>query len=49
MCHGDLETPLNEAMKVKLGLPWRPQDVGDTGVVGYLPREAATREWNKSK
>jgi hypothetical protein len=25
--HGGLERPLHEAVKVKRGLPWRPQDV----------------------
>lgn len=30
-----------EAVNVKPGLLWRPQDVGDARVVGYLPREAA--------
>lgn len=42
MCHGGLQ-------KVNLGLPWRPQDAGDARVIGYLFREAANREWNKSK
>lgn len=32
-----------------LGLPWRPQDVGDARIVGYLSRGAANREWNKPK
>jgi hypothetical protein len=49
MCHGDLERPLYEAVKVTLGLPWRPQDVGDARIVGYLSRGAANREWNKPK
>lgn len=45
--HGDLERSLCEAMKVKPGLPWRPQNVGDTRAVGYLQRRAANREWNQ--
>lgn len=36
-------------MKVKPGLPWRPQDVGDARVVGYLQRKIADIEWNHSK
>ena len=32
-------------MKVKPGLPWRPQDVGDARTVGYLLRKTANREW----
>ena len=35
--------------EVKLGLPWRPQDVRDARAMGYLLRKAATREWNQSK
>ena len=44
-----LERSLCEAVKVKPGLPWRPQDVGDARVMGYLPRKAANREWNQLK
>jgi len=29
-----------------LKLIWRPQDVKDARVVGYLLRKAAKREWN---
>ena len=39
---GDQEKPLNEGMKVKLGLTWRPQDVGSTRAVGNLLRRAIT-------
>jgi hypothetical protein len=38
--HGGPEGPLFETVKVKPGLPWRPQDVGDARVMVYLPREA---------
>ncbi|MGE9641895.1 hypothetical protein ACQP3J_33175, partial [Escherichia coli] len=41
--HGGPERPLCEAVKVKSGLPWRPQDVGDARVIGYLLRRAANR------
>lgn len=47
--HGGQERPLHEAMKVKPGLYWRPQDVGDDRAVVYLPRTAAHREWNQFK
>ena len=40
---------MSEALKVKSGLPWRPQDVRDARAVGYLLRRAATREWNQLK
>ena len=36
-------------MKVKPGLPWRPQDVGDARVVEYLPRRTVNREWKQPK
>ena len=29
------------------GSPWRPEDVQDAGVTGYLPRSAADREWDQ--
>lgn len=47
--HGGPERPLDEAVKVNLGLLWRPQDVIDARVVGHLSRKAAIREWNQSK
>lgn len=47
--HGGLEKPLCQAVKVKPGLPWRPQNVGDARAVGYLPRRTANRKWNQSK
>jgi hypothetical protein len=37
----------SEAVKVKPGLPWRPQEVRDARAVGNLPRKAAHREWNQ--
>jgi hypothetical protein len=36
-------------VKVKPGLPWRPQDVGDASTVRYLLRKTANREWNQPK
>ena len=39
---GNQVSPLNEGMKVKLGLTWRPQDVGSTRAVGNLLRRAIT-------
>jgi hypothetical protein len=41
--------PLYETMKVRHGLPWRPQDVRDARVMGYLPRIADNREWNQPR
>jgi hypothetical protein len=38
-----------EQESVKLKLTWRPQDVRDARVVGYLLRKAANREWNQPK
>ncbi|KAL6070602.1 hypothetical protein STEG23_013786 [Scotinomys teguina] len=40
---------IGEAVKVLPGLPWRPQDVGDAGAMGYLPGKAANREWNQTQ
>ena len=37
---GDQERPLNEGMKEKLELTWRPQDVGSTRAMGNLLRRA---------
>ena len=48
-CHGGPERPLCEAVKMKPGLPWRPQDIGDARVMWYLPRRAANRVWNQPK
>ena len=36
-------------MKLKPGLPWRSQDVGDARVMGCLLRKADNREWNQPK
>ena len=47
--NGGLERPLCEAVKLKPGLPWRPQNVGDARAIGYLSRRAANREWNQPK
>jgi len=30
-----------------LKLPWRPKDVKDARVTGYLLRKVANREWNQ--
>lgn len=42
------ERPFCKTMKVKAGLPWTAQDVGDARIVG-LPRKAADREQNQHK
>ena len=47
--NGDPERSLCEAVKMKPGLPWRLQDVGDARAVGSLLRRAADREWNQPK
>jgi hypothetical protein len=47
--HGGLERLFPETEKVKLGLPWRPQDAGDVRVLGYLLKNAANRERNQPK
>ena len=46
---GNQVRPLNEGMKVKLGLTWRPQDVGSTRAVVNLFRRAVTWEWKQPK
>lgn len=46
---GDPERPLNEAVKVKPELCWRPQSVGNATTMGSLPRRAAHREWDQPK
>ena len=47
--NGGQERPLCEDVNVKPGLLWRPQDVGDARVVGYLPRKDANGELNIPK
>lgn len=47
--HGDLETPLCEAVKRKPRLPWRFRDITDARVTRYLPKKAANRTWNQPK
>jgi hypothetical protein len=32
--HECLERPLHEVVEVKLGLPWRPQNVGEARAMG---------------
>lgn len=39
--NGDLERSLSEAVKLKLELPCRPQDVGDARAMGHLLRKPA--------
>ena len=41
---GLVEKPLYEAVKLKPGLPWRSQNVGNARSVGYLIRNAAKKE-----
>lgn len=41
--HGGLERLLQEAVKVKPGFQWRPQNVGDARVTEYLPGKATSR------
>jgi hypothetical protein len=36
-------------VEVKAGLPQRPQDAGDSRVMGYLLRKAANKAWNQPK
>jgi hypothetical protein len=45
--HGGLKEPLHEAVEMKLGLHWKPQDVGDSKTMDYLQRRAANRKWNQ--
>lgn len=40
---------LRKAMKLKMGLPWRNQNVRVARVLGYLQRRAANREWKQFK
>ena len=47
--HGGPERPLHKAVRSKSILPWRPQDIGDARVIGFLLRKAANGEWNQSK
>lgn len=47
--HGGPKRPLCEAVKLKSGLCWQPQDVGDDKAVRYLPRRAVNRVWKQRK
>jgi hypothetical protein len=38
-----------EQEAVKLKLTWRPQDVKDARVMGYMLRKVAKREWNQPR
>ena len=40
---------LHEIVRVKSGMPWRPQDIGDAIVMGYLPQKATKQLWNQTK
>ena len=46
--NGDLLRPLHEPVQLKLGLSWRPQDVGDARVMD-LQRKAADKKRNQPK
>lgn len=45
--HGGPKRLLHEAMKMKPGLCWRPQDIGGARDMGCLPETAASRGWNQ--
>ena len=45
----DLQGSLHEAVKVKLELSWRSQDVRDVRATGYLLRAAANSKWKTAK
>ena len=47
--HRGQERPLHESVKVKPGLPWRPQDVRDARALGYLLKKAANTGPNHPK
>jgi hypothetical protein len=47
--YGDQERSLHEGVKVKAGLPWGPQDVGNAIAVGDLWRRAANSKWSVLK
>lgn len=38
---GGPKRPFHEAVKVKPGFHWRPEDIRDTRIVGYLLRKSA--------
>lgn len=40
---------LYDSVKVKSGLPWRPQNIGGTRAEEYVPRKASKRDWNQLK
>lgn len=44
---GGRERPMQEAVKVKPGLQWRHQDVGDGRAVKHLAKKAAFREFKQ--
>lgn len=46
---GDPDRPLYETVKVNSGFYQRPQDVGDSSTMGYLPRGAVFRQRNQPK
>lgn len=48
-CLARSERTLCEAARVKPGLLWRAQYVGDDRAMGYLSRRAVGSVWNKSR
>lgn len=44
--HEDLRPLCKDAVKVKPGVSWRTQNIGNAGVLGFLRRKAANREWS---
>lgn len=46
---GELKRQLCEARKLKSELLWRPKDIGDIRVMGYLLRKTANSEWSQPK
>lgn len=44
-----LDRPLRKTQKLKHGLLWKPQEVADVRVMGYLMRKATNREWKNPK
>ena len=44
-----LEKILHEALKLRPGLPWKPQNIEDARAMGYLQKKAVNGDWNKPK
>lgn len=47
--HGGPERPFHEDVKAKPELSWRPRDVRDARVIGYLPSRAANWGWTSTR